>query len=385
MTSQTDRDSKLLENFIGPLMAGRYISDQRVDRRVPNRLKAPKGPLNLTSTQQLGTARNHWPKEATSWDVLVTKALEPHSNRWDARARQEGLTVGQRVYAAQRARSTATATSARVNACGFGGVWNIKCGCKRTSVESRCNVRHSCDKCATRTRASYASKIEAGLRRELVKLQRRGFRDNAQIRMVTLTARHSGDPVKDRETITKAFGKWHRWLRRALGYAPAYAGSWELTTGEDGLGHAHVHLCFVTTNFPYGTARAVWQNAIGDPEATWNIRSSKNPAKSCQYVAKYVCKVQSGVSDEMHAAWLGGTYGKRVVTASRGMLAKIPCACCRHYWSLDLGPGSIIHDRESRMALTRQYRDLLRIPWKQAELGLKTEFSVLYDVVGMNL
>ena len=204
------------------------------------------------------------------------------------------------------------------------------------------------------------------------------------VRMVTLTARHSGDPVRDRETITKAWRRWHRWLQRELGYAPAYAGSWELTPGKDGLGHAHVHLCFVTHNFDYGRARQAWQSAIEDPEATWDVTSSKNASKACGYVAKYICKVQHGIPDEMHAAWLGGTYAKRVVTASRGMLAKIPCPCCRQYWALDLGPGSLIHDAESRNALTRQYRDLLRIPWEQAELSVKSSFSVLYDVVGVN-
>jgi len=210
------------------------------------------------------------------------------------------------------------------------------------------------------------------------------FRGSVLIRMVTLTARHSGDPVADRKRINKAWQRWHRWLRRELGYAPAYAGAWELTAGEDGLGHPHIHVCFVTTNFDYKRAREAWQVAIGDPDAQWDVKSSANPVKACWYVAKYVCKVAADVPDEMHAHWIGGTYAKRTVTASRGLLARIPCPCCRQWWRVDYGSGEFMQKPVDLDAAARRRREDLDVPWMQGGMGFVANSSQVYAQLNLS-
>lgn len=375
------------EPFTGPVydvqLDGRAL---RARERAETRMEAPQGPLDLTATQQLGERRNHYevcPFDPETGevlpcypvDLLILDAMLPHKLRWQARAASDDLTVSQRRYAAQRARSCGTAPSVRAAECGLGGVWNIKCGCRRSSVGSRCNVRHACEDCATRVRSGYATKIEGGLRRELNWLQKkcteRGYRRSANIRMVTLTARHSGDLVADRARINKAFDNWKRWLREEIGYAPAYAGTWEVTAGNDGLGHPHLHVCFVTTDFSYKRAREAWQRCIGDSDAQWDVKSSKNPERACRYVAKYVCKLSEELPDEMVAAWLGGTYGKRTVTASRGMLRRLPCPCCSQYWSLDPSAAAEWLARGTDLeAADKRRREELEVPWEQAQLRM---------------
>lgn len=292
--------------------------------------------IDLTYSQQLGTPRNCWGNSISERDWAIIQALDGHRTRFGARKDRQDLTIGQRTYAAQRYRSCGTEHSQRVESCGLGTIWFIKCGCSAGQVESRCNVKASCEKCATRIRAGYARKMELGLEAALEELResKRG-RGRALIRMITLTVRHSGDVATDRASIVRAWRLWRRWLADELGYSPEYAGAWEMTAGKDGLGHIHLHICLVTTNFDYRVAREVWQCAIGDSDAQWDVSVSSNPRKSCQYVAKYIGKTAYNLPVELEAAWIGAQYGKRTVTASRGLLKKRPCEKCRQHWGVD--------------------------------------------------
>lgn len=181
--------------------------------------------------------------------------------------------------------------------------------------------------------------------------------------MVTLTVRHTGSLEADRATLHAGW----RALARVAGaerWWSAYALTYEITPGRDGLGHVHAHAAVVAQWLPYDRIHEVWRAATGSAVINVSAPSrSKKSSAAGAYLAKYVTK---GVQLEEFTGQKAGevlvaTYGVRRVTTSR------------RFWSRDDGPRlcGVCGERHRCMGAPPALRTLQPAGWLRATAELR--------------
>lgn len=226
-----------------------------------------------------------------------------------------------------RAEALASSWTSRAVACGTERVLELTChGCG--SVRTRpvmCGLRHWCSECARiRSRREFkrlAPALGARARQERVAWLKAGrpWRRAPQLRLLTLTIRHLGTLEETRERIAKAWPKWRRWLRKEIGYAPSYCASWEVTDSDGG--HPHLHVCIVLPFLDIARASAAWVTATrGAAEGQGLDLRTVGTTTAARYVSAYVTAsaLDPATAPEVAAAWVRTTYGRRLVSTSRG-------------------------------------------------------------------
>ncbi len=226
-------------------------------------------------------------------------------------------------WAEHRAQSMALPRAEVVAACetrwrkvGCGcGVQEVKVGCDQVQLCPRCAKRHwrRWRKRITRAMDSHVRAARGAWSRE-----RRGMCPG--VYLITLTIPHSGSIVVDRETIGKG---WRELTKRASAgnWWGAYALTYEVTPGRDGLGHVHAHVAVVSSWVPYDELHAAWTAITGAVVLDVSPpRSGKACKTAADYLAKYVTKgVDPSVFTGQKAGeLLAAMRGKRRVTTSVG-------------------------------------------------------------------
>lgn len=238
-------------------------------------------------------------------------------------------------WAEERARAASLTRAAILSTCRKR--WRrVGCGCSVQELPVGCELVALCDWCRARHWRRWRRRITRAMgahaRAARDHWHRAGRRGSApSIYLVTLTMPHSGDIVRDREVMGRAwrvlskaasYGQW--WGHHALVY--------EVTRGRDGLGHVHAHVAALSSWIPFAELRAIWARAI--PGATQvdvvTPTQARQRAKAAgrrfdpasnsgQYLAKYVTKGcdPREFTGEKAGELLAAFRGRRKVTTSK--------------------------------------------------------------------
>lgn len=260
-----------------------------------------------------------------------------------------------------RARTMEGGYTKRVVRCGTPmdgvAVMCASCGCLHPAAH-RCEVADLCEHCNKKKWAKTRARMLASLTPAVKAVHKRGRRAPIwchepgckcaklpplcrwEMRMVTLTVRHSGDLSADIVTLQDGWARLRTWLDdRGIG-GQRYVRVREVTPGEDGLGHVHYHVLLEAPPICYEWLRRAWRAAVKDPGACYP--DIQRPPKTmtakmaASYVAKYTTK-GSKLPPELKSRWMEASYGKRTVTCSRGLLdppAPAPCPDCKEVGQL---------------------------------------------------
>jgi hypothetical protein len=238
---------------------------------------------------------------------------------------------------------------------------SLRCGCQTLHIRKGCGRNELCRTCQRQRRERYRRRLRKATAWH--ESECRGVRiapgPGQQLKwvMITLTCEHTGNLAADRDTIQGGWRRFHEWLvqhihatrvaRGAAGpketpWRPQYSLAWELTPGDDGLGHAHAHVICLLPRFNFAKAHKVWREACeasGGYTRQLNMRPDGrgNHKAAAEYLAKYVSKVcDDELPADLTAQWLGATYGKKQIQASHNWWqdgdAKF-CTCCGVPWS----------------------------------------------------
>ncbi len=343
------------------------VSRQRSEgapQGAPSRLEPPDHNCNSAFSLGFPAAGDAWdPEQADALDALEAQCegwrlerAEAHERTADVARRARDTTRAQ--WHEWRARRLRRGWRERARVCRAAGadearVWCDRCGATARRPLPCGHARWWCRRCAyregRRLRDRLQRSIRAALARERARWRREGSRRGRRpdVALVTLTVRHSGDLARDRERIAQGWRRMRAWLHRRVG-APPYWGVWECAEGSDGRGHVHLHVVTLWPYLPYAEVRAEWERAtdghgrvLDVQRSTYRLRDGQRRRwtehRAARYVAKYVTKSGEwalSVDHTLAARWIGATYGRRLVTASRGAWVTLPdpepaCHCCR--------------------------------------------------------
>jgi hypothetical protein len=306
-------------------------------------------------------------------------------------------------WAEARARALALSREQVVNTCDER--WrSVACGCKRYEFRVGCDQPQLCARCRKRHAAKWwrriASGMDAALRDErrcwynTPSHRRRGMLPG--IYLITLTAPHSGDMVADRERVGCAVRKLLKHANKRDWWR-TYALTWEATSGDDGLGHVHVHLAVISSWVPYTTANVdevqprrkgerrkarrglheVWMDAVPgaiQPDVSPPNRARNEAQSAGYYLAKYVTK---GIDPDEFTGRKAGELlcafrSRRKVSTSAGFWQRATphCESCQQPYRLtgapcslqDIAPGAVLASMSERT----RYRDVSRFEMQVA-------------------
>ncbi|HLF23149.1 MAG TPA: hypothetical protein VI565_04435, partial [Burkholderiales bacterium] len=307
--------------------------------------------------------------------------LIPQREQWSARAAAQfaiangpeldpdGLPIdraaaGRRyVYATQRVGSLGRDLSPKLRACGM-TVFPIACGCPSSRAWGAMTCRQSwlCKRCRKARARKIAGKVEVALDARMAAETERaqngafgfgGWRSTLRIVLVTLTVRHSGDIARDRDRILRGWQNVRKRYHEEWGRFPSVL-VWEVTPGDDGLGHVHAHVACVWPHRDWKKIRRWWMAGTHDGKAPTDTNATARINFSCgfrfknqprntkqqpttartmaRYLAKYISKGadSSAFSSELTAMVSAAFYNQRsIVTSHRFWLPRdLKCPCC---------------------------------------------------------
>lgn len=311
------------------------------------------------------------------------QGMDVHRGRWFERSIDPKLSDVQRTYASKRLATMARPFHRKVDACRT-RTMDVECGCdeKRTQAFG-CRQHLVCPYCRLQRSLSLTTRI-----REALAVQWEHAPRNALLVMATISLRHTGDIHADRKELAQAWKRFRKRCQRRWG-SFVFVGTFEVTPGEDRLGHVHAHMVCIwprgkpgdATQGDWQTLRELWIDAAGTgPDGIArstrvDFRASKRTRDAAGYIAKYVAKgVTSGGFDPVLAAKVAsGTYNTRWLVTSRGFWLPWPPVCkhCglhvtrahqRFDFTRDIGPPPPQHHdppewKQTRFILTDQTWD----------------------------
>ncbi len=253
---------------------------------------------------------------------------------------------------AARARSLRRGWCERLASCGteLDGVVVFCAACGATHpAKQRCTLRHHCTSCArhywAKTQKRYVRALGPVVR-ELRRLPRRApvccadpeckcarlaKRCSWELRLLTLTVRHTHDLERDFDTLQVGWKRLRAWFAKRGFRKLRYVKVVEVTPSDGG--HVHLHCAIALPPICFDWLTREWRSAVEDAGARGPNLQSRGAASAeaaARYVAKYATK-GSALPDEQRAAWHCATYGRRIIATSRGLLQPdegAPCGDC---------------------------------------------------------
>jgi len=270
--------------------------------------------LNKRAVQQRKRAREHTRRGESAQAVAMSRSAE---------------------WSEHRAQAMALPRAELLAACGTR--WRkIACACGPREVRVGCGQVQLCEQCRVKGWRKWRRKLVRSLDAH-VRAARAAW---AQTRigmlpgvyLVTLTVAHSGSIEQDRDHLGKAWRRLTKIAQREKWWG-AYALTYEVTPGRDGLGHVHLHLAAISSWIPYDRLHEAWREVSGarvlDVSAP---RAATKAARAADYLSKYVTK---GVDPAVFTGAKAGELivamrGKRRVTTSVGFWTPVRDreACC---------------------------------------------------------
>lgn len=248
---------------------------------------------------------------------LYGELMEPRRKSWLARA---AVASGELkvVYALRRAAALGRPYVSKLRSCGVKGT-RVKCGCKgwRGVKPHTCRQHLLCATCQRARSRRLGMRIRAGLEAAL------SARPGEMLVLITLTLRHSGDVALDRERLSEGWRKFTKAFWKTYGKFP-YVGVWEVTPGDDGAGHMHMHVAVVWPWRNWSDVRGMWLDACPESERISFVARRRDgrqsdPKSAANYLGKYLSKgLQTDeFSAELRTRVVAGTYNTRWVFTSR--------------------------------------------------------------------
>lgn len=151
-----------------------------------------------------------------------------------------------------------------------------------------------------------------------------------ELRLLTLTVRHSGDLDADRQRLQRGWVRLRAWFAARGLRKPRMVRVVEVTPGRDDLGHVHAHVVALLPALCFHWLRREWASASEDEGAAF-VDVQRPRTMSAEAAARYLATYATKGDDlppELRAAWLCASYGKRAWTASRGLVepaGRVPC------------------------------------------------------------
>lgn len=246
--------------------------------------------------------------------------MQPVLARWRARSADHAVAPLKRAYALKRVAALQRPFAAKLQRCGTAGRIT-KCGCpgRREVRWHTCRQHLMCPTCRTRR----AKRLGARLNEALHAMAER--HPTNKLVLITLTLRHSGDIAADRAALAEGWRSFYKKLHASVGRYE-YVGVWEVTPGEDQLGHIHAHIVASWPWLDWSELHDMWRRSC--PSSTRisfvaNRRDGKptTPKSAANYLSKYVAKgVQTHeFSPELRADVIAATYNTRWLFSSRGV------------------------------------------------------------------
>jgi hypothetical protein len=240
--------------------------------------------------------------------------------RWRRRAGDHAVPPLKRAYAFKRVAALQRPYASKLAKCGSVGRIT-KCGCRgRRDVRwHTCRQHLACESC----RARRAKRMGARLSEALHAMAER--HPTNKLVLITLTLRHSGDIAADRARLAAGWRAFYKRLHALVGRYE-YVGVWEVTAGDDGLGHIHAHVVASWPWLDWSELADMWRRSC--PESTRisfvaarRDRQPTTPKSAANYLSKYVAKgVQTAdFSPELRADVIAAAYNTRWLFSSRGV------------------------------------------------------------------
>lgn len=254
--------------------------------------------------------------------------IAPILGRWRARAADHGKTPLQRAYAFKRVAALERPYADKLRRCARSGRI-VKCGCpgRRDVRWYTCRQHLMCDGCQRRR----GKRLGARLREALEAVAKR--HPTRKLVLITLTVRHSGDVAVDRRALAEGWRDFYKRLHARIGRYE-YVGVWEVTAGDDGLGHVHAHVVASWPWLDWGELARLWRVSCPSSSRISFVASRRdgkatNPASAAKYLAKYVSKgVQTQeFTPELRADVVAAMYNTRWLFSSRGVWVPFVALC----------------------------------------------------------
>lgn len=247
----------------------------------------------------------------------------------------------------------------------------VACNCTAKAVAAQCGRYKFCQTCLTarrrRTHARMSRSLDAALERY----------QGADVYLCTITTWHSGDIAEDLRFLKRAVPDFIE-ASRAFGALGPYVYVYELTNGEDGLGHVHAHIALLARWMDYHGSADQWRRVsarhgregteerkLQVPNYRRDPRTGDTRRKSGEvssYLAShslpsYLSKAEEseGLDDDKLGDWIGATYGKRLVITSKGFWVDSDgavCKCCkgkRYFAAFTSSPARVARLLEDAM------------------------------------
>lgn len=273
-------------------------------------------------------------QQVSPLDEGLYKALmAPRRAIWQERVKR-GANELAVVYAQRRADALGRPYVAKLRRCSKRGI-RVKCGCKgwRGVRLFTCRQHLTCRECQRSRAKRLGARMRAGLEAALAS------RPGEMLVLITLTLRHSGDLDADRKALATGWRRFYRSLHREYGKFP-YVGVWEVTPGQDGLGHLHMHVAVVWPWRDWSSVRALWLRACPESERITFVAARRDgrrsdPKSVANYLGKYLSKGIDTIdfAPELRTRIVAASYNTRwVFTSGKFWLTFVPvcqrCSCC---------------------------------------------------------
>jgi hypothetical protein len=282
-------------------------------------------------------------------------------------------------WAHYRARALAMSRADLISTCGER--WRtVACACGRREFRVDCKQTQLCPKCRKTHWRKWHRKItnamDAALRVERARWSRARFGRRPGIYLITLTMPHGGDIERDRRVMGEAVRRLFK-IANARRWWKTYALTYEVTPGDDKLGHVHAHLAVISQWVPYDELHAVWRVAMPgalvlDVQAP---RGADAASSAAGYLAKYVTKgVEVAEFTGRKAGELLAAFrGRRKVTTSRGFWVPpdITCPCCGERFRPTGAPQSLQSIAPAAVLRSMAERARVWLPRGEPQVGLR--------------
>lgn len=267
---------------------------------------------------RLAPIRAKWERKATDLNARIERTAhdDPAMPRLQA----------QRKYAVARVARLNSGIRPRLESCGQEGL-GIVCGCGPVGAKKTCRQWWLCTSCRARRSPQLGGDIRRGLEHALEQERAAWGRDGGrgmepQIRLLTLTAAHTGDLMHDQREIAEGWRKLYKRMHEDTGEKFPYVGVWEVTPGTDGLGHVHLHVAVIWRWRDFWRIREQWERAC--PSSRYlDIKKRKDgkassPSSVGKYLGKYLSKGVdvNGFDATLRAEVSAAFYNQRSVLAS---------------------------------------------------------------------
>lgn len=281
--------------------------------------------------------------------------LQPVRARWEARATGFNRAIGEltvenpwhpelpqlkarRAYAVARVARLSADLVPRLNWCGTESL-PVACGCGFVGAKKTCRQWYLCGSCRARRAPQLEASIRRGLDRALSAEVNRWGAEGApgmrpQLVLLTLTQRHSGNLSTDQTALAEGWRKLYKRMHEEHGQFP-YAGVWEVTKGDDGQGHVHLHIACVWRYRDWKRIRLQWMRACPSSQRVTFVakrrdRKASSPSSVAKYLGKYLAKGSDTASftPTLRAEVSAAFYNQRSVLASSFFFVRIE-KCCR--------------------------------------------------------